>query len=302
MLSEDLRPGVKDPRPKTHDLLRGGLRSKEGSITVWLVGFFPVLVVILMLIVNVIAMIDARLTMQGAIDRGVYAGASYLAYVMNKVAGFNKTFRDEYLEVNRTFDADSEDSEKWSSEQVELLNTKQAMLYDNMKGLLESGYAVANEISRNVAVKNLENAPHISFKKYGELYGSTGERMFEMINDGPVDGEYINKKIVIATEVTGNSLDPENYKPNPYEVYKYLIKDGGYYVGLAAGIAADFKPPLWPKFFADSNGKFTIHSMAAAQPYGGSIKEYAHTGADDLLYHPALIPIKAVREDIDVWH
>ena len=62
------------------------MRSEGGSITVWLVGIFPLLILLFIFFVNIITLVDTKILVQGAVDRGVYAGTSYLAYVMNRVS------------------------------------------------------------------------------------------------------------------------------------------------------------------------------------------------------------------------
>lgn len=288
--------------------------SQRGSMAVWLVGIMPVLVIAFCFFVDIILFVDARIRMQTAVDRGLYAGASYLAHVMNEVAMRNWTFRKEYLIKEEAFKK-SKDNKKLIEKLIKELNYNQGDLYDQMKALLDEGYATAHGIAQDVIEKNLENMPHLPVSIYVPEYGDPSQPMFDMVNEWSEDaGKYINKEILIPYEIVGTSYDPNKYEAHPNVAFKYLIKDSEYFVALAGRVVGSFRPPLLAEYFAGDDGEFEIQAIAAAQPYGGSIRDFAHVDAEsaeaaeaeiassgrDLLYHPAIIPIKRVLEDVDV--
>jgi hypothetical protein len=280
--------------------LRKKLRkSEEGSLTVWLVGITPVLVILLMLFVNTILLIDSKIRLQAAIDRGVYAGSAHLAHVMNEIAGLNWKFRKEYLNKKKTFTDYSMDNSGWIQDQVDEMKHNQATHLEGMNDLLAKGYANAHQIAADIVRVNIEKMPHLYGSSYVSEYGS--DKMFEMIDDY-ADGQYVSKEKIIPHEIRGISYDPKEYKKYEYLVRKYLIKSPENYVALAGSIRSHFMPPFLSKYFTDSK---TTHlgAIAASQPYGGSVKEHALSGGDEQhLYHPAFIPVKLLVEEADVEH
>lgn len=269
--------------------------NQKGSITTMLIMiFFPVLFTLMLLLVNVITMVDTKIMLQGAVDRGVYAGASSLAGTMNEVARINRSFRDEYLAKKKEFDSKSEDSAEYIEKRIAELRQNQSSLYDNMNDLLDAGYARAHEISESVIRSNIIKMPLMANWRYLNLYKGPEEKLFEMTDDVGVNNTYLNRELFLPVEIEGISYDPNKYKLHRYEVQKYLIKDSVNYVAIAGGVKGRFVPPLLPRFFS-KDGAVEFRVAAAAQPYGGSIKEYALSGEQDVLYHPIFVPLEIVR-------
>lgn len=273
------------------------MRSERGSIAVWLIGIFPVVALLFVLFINVITLIDTNIRTQGAVDRGVYAGASYLAHVMNRVSELNAEFRDEYLEKKKSFEEMSEDSAEWIEKQIQELGKNQATLKEEMSRYLEEGYARAHDISKELVKENLKGEILLSELHYAPLYGIPGIQMFQMINDWDAEeGQFMNREELRPTEITGLSIDPENYSEHSYEVATYLIKHPGEFVAIAGRLDTTFRSPLMPNFFDHKDG-LRLHFFSAAQPAGSSIKEYALSRSGK--YHPYFIPVSHVVGGFD---
>lgn len=293
--------------------------TQSGSIMVLLVGIFPILVILLCLFVNVILLVDSKIKMQASVDRGAYAGASYLSHVMDQVAGLNWEFRKKYLTVSNNFSRNSQESADWIDKQIEQLNTDQSNLYDRMNDLLNSGYDDASKIAKEVTLKNLSGIPQLKVRGVVSFYGRpargvSGEstKMFDMINDCASLGDNCqNEETIIASEISGKPYDPTKYTPHPELVKKYLIKSSEM-VALLEGVSADLKIPLLPDLFKASGSGVDLTAFSAAQPRGGSIKDFSFVDAQYLpeavsrgekfLYHPAFIPVKSVLGGIDAQH
>lgn len=285
------------------------IKNKDGQLVVWLILTFPVIIVIFAFFVNTIVVIDAKMRLQAAVDRGAYAGAAVLAHMMNEVAARNWLFRKAYLDKQSHFDKASNENKDWIENQVKELANIQDSLYAEMSKLLADGYVKAHDMAKRVAERNLEEMPHLVFARYVSLYGDEGELVFQMTDDFNVSDGYKNKVRVRPAGIEGVVFDPNDKKSYEYTVRKYLKKDDSYYAAIASGIEAWIRPPLLPDFFTQS-GAVRFRVAAAGQPFGGSIKDFAHTSAEDLndalsagkdlLYHPAIVPLKAVRGDINV--
>lgn len=296
--------------------LRGDDRQK-GSLTVWMIGIIPLLVTLMILFINAILLVDAKIRMQAAIDRGVYAGASYLSYVMDEVAKKNWQFRKAFLEAEKNLGPPSQDNKNWITAQVRDLNNTQTALYNDMIGLLGKGYKTANEIASDVTAKNLAGMPHLVVTGYQPEYGLPGEGMFGMENDCPGGGDCINQAWLSPAEIKkppvgGSTYDPSDYETHDNLVNMYLVKNESF-AALAAKVEVQYFPPLMAWFFNRTGNGFGLRAFAAAQPYGGSMKKFAFAGGDDveqaasdsgkgLLYHPAFIPVRAIDGGVDVEH
>lgn len=270
-------------------------KKQDGSIIIWLVAGVPIFVIIFSLFVNVIVMIDAKMTLQSAVDRGAYAGAAYLSHVMNRVAALNREFRNEYRKLRDIFER-SEESVETINKKVAETNYNQGLLYNDMQKLLEEGYGLAHKIAAAVALKNLEGLPQIVSPQY-DFSLVPSDPMFSMENECPNgQGECINKETLVPFEIEGESIDPTKYTPHPKLLHKYLVKSDDF-VSMASLVRARFASPLLPRFF-DGSG-LVLGAASAAQPYGGSIKGFANleneSVGDSILYHPILIPLRLVE-------
>ena len=274
------------------------MRSEGGSITVWLVGIFPLLILLFIFFVNIITLVDTKIRVQGAVDRGVYAGTSYLAYVMNRVSELNAEFRDEYLRKKKSFEEMSEDSAEWIEKQIQEMKTNQATLRAEMNHYLKGGYARAQNIAENLIRKNIKHEILLSEVHYAPLSGIPGTTMFHLIDDwSEEEGRWINKDVLRPIEITGLSIDPENYSEHSYEDDTYLMKNPVKLVALSGRLDATFRSPLMPEFFDHEEG-LRLRFSSAAQPAGSSIKEYALSRSGE--YHPYFIPVEYVLGGVDV--
>lgn len=275
------------------------IRDQKGNLAVWIIYMMPILVVLFLFFINTAVLIDTKVRLQSAIDRGVYAGASYLAHVMNGVAELNLKFRKEYLSKSETFNAYSMENLDSIKDNIKEMEYNQNELLNRMNDLLAVGYEEAHRISQNVTEANLAAMRHLSDIKYKNEYGSG--RMFRMMDDSK-EGRLVNKEILEPNEIKGTAYDPEEYKEHFFNVRKYLIKSAEDFVGISSSVTTDFIPPCLTKYFSTKK-RVHLGAIAAAQPYGGSIKEFAISdGEQEYLYHPQFIPVRLLVEEADVDH
>jgi len=246
-------------------------------------------------------MIDTKINLQGAIDKGVYKGAEYLSHAMNDVADLNRKFRKEYLDKKDSFLNLSEDNKEWIDKQIKELNENQKTLYVEMNDILDAGYREANKIAKNIIKDELDRFPQIKAIRYENLYGSENAKMFEVINDCDANGNCLNKELLFPSEIKGPSEDPYSYDAHQYEVYKYLIKSQDL-VALAGEVHALYMPPFMPEFFAGKDKNVYLNSVSAVQPYKGSIKHFSFNEDDSFLYMPAFVAVRGLVPHVDVEH
>lgn len=286
-----------------------GKKRQSGSITVWMTCVILVFVVIALFFINTMILVDTQIGLQGAIDRGVYAGAAYLSHVMNEVAELNWKFRKEYRDAKKELSSYSNENMKVIEDRIKVLNNNQAAIVQEMESLLSRGYAKAHLIAEDVAKENLARMPQLTSVLYRKEYGLG--QMFQMVDDFE-SGKYLSKEKITPSEITGPVYDPENYNDSSFTLRKYLKKrtSSDDYVALSGSVIAKFKPPFLSGFFAGKNG-VRLGAIAAAQPYGGSIKEFAQDDSKTLeeaknneiyFYHPEFVPVKLVVEEADVEH
>ena len=227
------------------------LENKKGSLTVWLVYVLPVLVMAFALFANVGILVDTKMRMQSAVDRGAYAGSAYLAHVMDNIAHLNWDFRKLYLDKKSLFAKASKDSKGLIDKHINELNQRQNELYEKMNSLLDEGYRNAYEIAKDVAFENLKNLPQILNIKYDHIRGIPEKKMFDMVNDCNKSGICNNFEILYPHEIVGNDYDPKEFKQYSHQLNTYLIKSEKK-TAILARLSALFSVPLLPKVFKSS--------------------------------------------------
>jgi|GEM_PF-4685248 len=278
-------------------------RDERGAAVVFMVFLLPIIIVLVLFLVDLIVLIDARMRLVSSLDRAMYAGASSLSYSMNQISHLNWLFEKTYLEKRRDLDRASNEGIGWIERQIGDLKRRQSLLEDEMRNVAHMGYPLAHSVARRVVEKNLRGMGGLISLKYTPLYGIEDAPLFDMVDDVGLDGRYKNIDVVEAAEISGAVYDPSDYKVHRYELKKYLKKDPSY-VAMVAALEAKILPPFLPRFFASAPLRITATS--ASQPFGGSIKDFANTPAEnldeairrgrDFLYHPALVPLSAVVE------
>lgn len=258
------------------------IKNPDGQLAVFMVLVLPLFALFLAFFVNIILLIDARISMQGAVDRGAYAGAGYLAHVMNEVAIRNRLFNEAYLNKEKEFGSKSKVTKEWIDKRIKELRSIQSRLLTEMNILSEEAYGKAHEVAKDVIARNQGNRPQLKFTTYTDkFYKSRKERAFKIIDDCDDSGNCVNHTLLGGTEISGNDFDPTGHEDYSFDVLKYLIKDGSY-VAIVSGAELEFNAPLLPEYLGGK--KLRLRAIAAAQPYGGSIKKFQDN------YHPRLIP------------
>lgn len=269
-------------------------KAEDGQTTIFIVMIVPVLIIIFMFVIDFGLLVDSKLRLQIALDRGLFAGSARLAHIMNDIALENRTIFESFLKVDKNAADSSWQSGECQNRVNELKNRQDAGL-ENIDRMISAGYNEAHAVAEAVALANYKYA------EYAPLFGMPGTPLFQIVMGGrptsdgkdQIDessetGELIRKNIVCGN-ISGLVFDPSDVKAteNP-NILKYIYQNGES-VGIAAELGANFTPPLAGRMFGGSR----IKAISAARPYGGSIKDFALLGGDHL-FKPALVPAESI--------
>ncbi|MDP2599897.1 MAG: hypothetical protein Q8P84_04080, partial [Deltaproteobacteria bacterium] len=215
-----------------------------------------------------------KMKLQGALDRGTYAAASYMTEILNQWSLKNRKAHELFLKVEEELDDQiAQPTDEKAKERVEKLWQDQNDLYDSMEEKGRMLYAAAFEIAQSEAQKEIPNAQLIP------LYEAP-----LVIWDGP-------RRDFAFDKINGMIFDPTGHKRIPgtnREARIGFVKDPSKTVASVFG--AELKIPKW---------KPVMRAVSAAQPFGGSIWNYAVKSQSDeaFLYQTAFVPVQALPKE-----
>ena len=252
--------------------------NQKGQVALFFVLLVPFMVLLLVTTVRFSELIFTKMKLQGALDRGIYAGASYLADVLNQQALFNEKAYRLFADAKEDFlRRGSKRTEKEAKEQVQKLWADQEKLYDQMEALSEKAYTEAYAIAEGEVQRDF---PKLALQP---LYH--GPFVFK---DGP-------REIFPFDKIKGSIIfDPTGHQKIPkadYEARMAFVKDPASVVALAASART-------------AQG---VEAVAAAEPFSGSLWNFATLSQEKFLYQTAMVPLETLPanglvEAYDVHH
>lgn len=254
-------------------------KNEKGQVVFFLVFIIPLIVLALVMTAEFSRLVSTKIKLQGTLDRSVFAGAAYLAHVLNQTALSNRKVHEEFLKLQERFREGSKtNNRKEAKDEIKKTWGRQNQIFDEeIVPKVEEAYEKAYQIARQIVEKDFPNA------KLSPLYFSPialGEGRMEFLPFG---------------EIKGITFDPRGYQKVPktdLEVRLAFIKnfDPSFKTAFAAGVALKSPPSLIPLLKLNE----PLRAVAAAQPYGGSIWGYALTKKKEDLYHTAMVPLKTL--------
>lgn len=231
------------------------MKKEKGQIMVFAALLFPAFTALIIFAVNFGFLIFFELKLQMAADRAALAGALRLAEIMNGITEENKIINDAFLNLEKNFKSNSQQSIGECEARVAEMKNIQGEALQNIETMLVSAYEDANAAASEAA------QGHFPDVRYETLFGLPGDRLFSV---GDV------RKDIVCGNIKGAFVDPSNVESkNNQGLLEYLYSNREY-VALACRISFDFRPPFMKGLFGDS----PIEAVSAAQPYGGSISPF----------------------------
>lgn len=282
------------------------MRSNVGSISIVLAIVAPLLVALMVLVVNVGVLLHARTKLQIATDRGVYAGAASLAHSLNEIARKNWEIHSEFARLKRDLDDDTQTDEPQVEQQIGDARARQVFLYEEMNGINAAMLAGAVNQAVSVIAANIPGAFFEPFESVLESNVLDLSRIEDAEGSGGVYDE------VVGADIVGDLVfDPESYEiQEPVRMLRYLYNTRMREVFFGGRVAVLSAVPIFPSLFG---GAVTLRAAAGAQPYGGSIEEFAQVNplgddppdfeARQHLYRAAFVPVHSVTaEELSALH
>jgi hypothetical protein len=294
------------------------MKNQQGQVSIFFILIVPALVIVFLIVVDFAVLIDSKIKLQVALDRGLFAGAARLAYLMNRVAEENWLIRKSFLKVDKNAAVKSWQAGECQNRVNELKSTQKEAL-DNIDDLIETAYSSAFDVARNLTEINYKGS------HYKPIYGKPEELLFGLIESGknsgdgknqldPQDKKELIRKNIICGNIEGVVFDPNSVNVSENQnVLTYSMKSGEQ-VGLVSTLSALVKLP----FIGDIFKPVAIEVIGAAQPYGGSIKRFAflagewedlsleetmaraeeesQDGERAIWYRPLLVPVELFSE------
>lgn len=302
--------------------------NQQGGVLVVMLLLVPVFATVLVLVADIVLRVNAKLALQVAADRAAYAAAKDLANgTLKGIAQANWRIHDVFQETKKHLKDNSRNTEQ--SAQSKFNEAKNAIEHEKatMTQWVSDGYLKACEVALAEARRW---APHA---KMQSLYG--GVRVVEengqphcvggqaLFGFGEDDVEEEQKETITACwpeNAGGGSfggmfdeiIEPEGQagclseELLSYRVWAPLSEaehSPTPRVAFALRLEQETPASLLPQVFTD---RPRLRAAAAAQPYGGSVKETALRDADSeetayaqMPYTPTLVPLAALRNDAE---
>lgn len=240
--------------------------DQKGQVVILFTLLIPFFLTLLVLTVQFSEIVFAKIKLQATLDKGVFAGASYLTETLNQIALSNRKVHQEFLNLKKRFKEGMKQNTPEAKKEIEKTWKIQNQIFDDeILPQVERATAKAYQITSQIVRKEFPLARLIP------------------LSDSPIRiGEGITEELSFA-EIKGVTFDPKGYKKVPkngFEARVAFVKDFENPVVLAAGV--EWKTPFQTQFQA----------ISAAQPYGGSLWRYALEGSENFLYRTAKVPLR----------
>lgn len=246
--------------------------TDRGHASLFLILVLPVMLLLLVTTVRFSKIVHEKIRLQGTVDRAVYAGAAYLSEVLNQTALLNwevhRLFRERKEEFLKN---GSKKNEKEAHDQLLQTVSEQDALRAEMEDLAGAAYSRAYQIANGVFQESFPE---------GELELLARNQI--LLKEGPKEIFYFDRINGVVFDPTGHTrVDRKEFK-----LRMAFVKDpsSAAFFGGRAAIVREGR---------------SLQAVAAAEPYGGSLWNFALSPdkADSLLYRTAGIPVEVFYEE-----
>ncbi len=130
------------------------MKNERGQIIVMFSFLMPFFLVLLLVIVDLCHAVHAKIRLQGATDRAVYAATSHLAYRLNVITDLNHQVNDLLLNLESDFGSDTKGTEKEGDDHFHTVETKQDEKYQEILKIDDDGYLAACRIAQKMVMES----------------------------------------------------------------------------------------------------------------------------------------------------
>lgn len=289
----------------------------SGQYAVMLAFILPVFVVMISAVVVIGNLTDAKVRLQAALDRGMYAGAARLSFLMNRAGELAWEYHKSYRDLRDIFESTSQQSSSEGESKLNELETKQNELLRQIDEISRGMYAQAHRTVYEVLDANLHLSKGFAgtpdYKICAGLPVGIADEMlcdwmpainrsesaFSIVTADTVDLSY--------DYIQGDFADPSDKGGGGRAVVPFIMKDGSR-VAIAGEAEMNVRIPLLHEVFGDT---LRMRVASAGQSYGGSIRSFGLLSGDDLnavaesddgrkyRYHPSLISFRGISSGVN---
>ncbi len=220
----------------------------------------PIVILLMMAVVNVGHIVDAKIRLQNAADRAAYAGAAKQAYIMNKMGEQNRVIHEAFEQFKAYVDPNSSNDKSDVDTKLTDARNKIADAAENMQRWNRSAYGLAMTVSQDVAHANLPStqvAVNVQVPSQDMLLL---EVSYESGQNVALTADYNRMENPVIWE-------PKDHKDVTNKLLSYLVKDPTSEVRWQVELTQSL--PISPLFKISD---LQLHAVAATQPHGGNIK------------------------------
>jgi hypothetical protein len=214
----------------------------------------------------------SKVRLQNVTDRAIYAGAATLTHHMNKIAEENWRLNRAFRDLKKTFATFTSESSKTSEDEWTKYKTIRTEVEDNIKYHINEAYPDACLKATSIIKANLTGA-----KFYTEP-GFCKQELLTLFADFETGQE---EEIKYSYTFGGEGfIAPAGVKsPGKLALRYFMRPEGAEPIAFAGWTEQGIKNFL--SVMGSKDNQKAI-AAAAAQPYGGSIKEFALNDFDSL--------------------
>jgi len=234
----------------------------------------PVFAAFLSMLVNIFYVFDSTVRLQTALDRGVFAGAAKLSYLLNEVAISNWAIRKGFVELKSDFIERSQGGDE-CRKRLEEIKIMQNDELSRMETILSEAYREAFSIAREVVSANLPENETIKLLELDPLEVTEDDKPLNLLDFG--DPYEAQRENVSCDKINGNVVDPtSNSKVAEQDLLKFMTGDRS-----PVFVAMSARASVRPLLFSSLLPAVEISVSAAASPVGGSLRNFAFIEASN---------------------
>ena len=255
------------------------IKNQRGGMTILFVLWLPLFCFLLLFLGQMGRWVIARQRLQESVDKSAFAGGNVLADTLNHMALQNREVHQKYLNLRDVFRRDSKMSESKAKQEIQKILAEQNLILENqMLPLAAEAYQKAYRVASDVLRQNLSQAGLVP------LYVA------------PVEMKEGHWEEVKFDKIEGVVFDPSDHggvAGADFQVRMGFSKALSPVMGIVTGGELHFK------MFPGSPLEFPVifKAVAAAQPFAGSIWQYALNGTANHLYHTAMVSVKSLPRE-----
>ena len=175
------------------------MKNERGQMIVLFSFLLPFLLVMLLVIVDLCHAVHAKIRLQGAVDRAVYAGTSHLAYRLNEITKLNHQVNDLFLQLKNDFENDTKGTEEEGNKHFHEVEKVQQDKYEEMWKINDDGYLAACQIAQTM----MWQSEAADFLPLNSVSDNCSEAL-------PMAGMFPeDRSRILFGEMPGNDMEPD---------------------------------------------------------------------------------------------